>query len=51
MESQGTEEAQIVAVDFTGPVVAIQRINSAIFHDVVREADFDLSLSDGLVAW
>ena len=51
MESQGTEEAQIVAVDFTGSVVAIQGINTAIFHDVVREADFDLSLSDGLVAW
>ena len=31
MESQGTEEAHITAVDFTGPVVAIQGINTAIF--------------------
>ena len=37
MERQSAKEAQIVAVDFTGPVVAIQGINTAIFHDAVRQ--------------
>ena len=37
VEYQSAKEAQIVAVDFTGLAVAIQGINTAIFHDVVRQ--------------
>ena len=37
VECQSAKEAQIVAVDFTGLAVAIQGINTAIFHDVVRQ--------------
>ena len=37
MESQGTEEAKILVVDFSGLAVAIQGINTAIFHDLVRQ--------------
>ena len=37
VECQSAKEAQIVAVDLTGLAVAIQGINTAIFHDVVRQ--------------
>ena len=37
VECQSAKEAQIVAVDFTVLAVGIQGINTAIFHDVVRQ--------------
>ena len=37
VEFQSAKEAHIVAIDFTSLGVAIQGINTAIFHDVVRQ--------------
>ncbi|CAH3151176.1 unnamed protein product, partial [Porites evermanni] len=37
VECRSVKEAHVVAVDFTGLAVAIQGINTAIFHNVVRQ--------------